>query len=171
MKAKNYRSIRGQLYTRREYVRGSPHPRIVKYTMGAENENYDTELTLRAKERVLVRDNALEAVRISANRNLSNKLGTDNYFLRILTYPHHLLRENKMMTGAGADRLQEGMKRSFGKIVGRAAAVNKGQAILSVKTYRENSSVVSKMLKIAASKIPKGADVVVTSIEGKREGS
>jgi large subunit ribosomal protein L10e len=170
MKAKNYRSIRGQLYTRKEYARGSPQPRIVKYTMGTENEEYDTELLLKARERLLIRDNALEAVRVSANRNLEKLLGT-NYLLRIITYPHHLLRENKMMTGAGADRLQEGMKRSFGKIRGRAAAVNEGQAILSVKTFKGSAQVAAEALRIAASKIPKGADVVIAPIEGKREGS
>ena len=37
------------------------------------------------------------------------------------TYPHQILRENKQATGAGADRVSQGMRLSFGKNVGTAA--------------------------------------------------
>lgn len=160
MKAKNYRSIRGQLYTREKYIHGSPDTRLVKFSMGEEKPDYNLEITLNANERLLMKDNALEAVRVSANRNLGKLLGSD-YLFQIVVYPHHVLRENKMMTGAGADRLQEGMRRAFGKRVGRAAALVKGQPIVSVKTYAENEGKVRRILKIAASKVPKGAYVDV----------
>ncbi|NIM46375.1 MAG: 50S ribosomal protein L16 [Nitrososphaeria archaeon] len=170
MKAKNYRSIRGQLYTRREYIKATPHIRIVKFEMGQENEDYDVELKVVANERVLMRDNALEALRISANKNLSRKVGSD-YHLKIVVYPHHILREHKYMTGAGADRLSDGMSHAFGKVVGRAAAINKGQAILSVKTFAENVENAMEALKVARSKVPKGAKILVATLAEKNKES
>ena len=161
MRARNYRSIRGQLYTRREYVHGAPQPKITKFAMGEERQDYDVEVSLIAKENVLIRDRALEAVRITTNKNLSKNVGSGQYFLRILVYPHHVLRENKMMTGAGADRLQEGMRRAFGRAVGRAAAVRKGQPILIVRSYCKNLELIIKALRVAGAKIPKGAKITV----------
>ena len=170
MKAKSYRSIRGQLYTRLEYIKASPHTRITKFNMGVDNPDYDVELSLVANERVLIRDNALEAVRISVNRNLSKRI-KDEFYLTIIPFPHHILRENKMMTGAGADRLSEGMRRAFGKVSGRAAAVEKGQKILTVKTFKKNIEVVKRALKIASSKIPKGGRILIEPLAKTREES
>ena len=164
MKAKNYRSIRGQLYTREEYIHGAPQPRITRFTHGEERPDYDVEIKLVANETVLVRDRALEAIRISSNKNLAKRVGSE-YLLKILVYPHHVLRENKMMTGAGADRLQEGMRRAFGKPIGRAAAVKRGQPFLIVKTYSRHVDKVREALKPAMMKFPKGARLVVEKIE------
>jgi len=163
MKAKNYRSIRGQLYTRQEYIHGAPQPRITRFVHGEERKDYDILVKLIANETVLVRDNALEAIRITTNKNLARRIGNE-YLMKIVVYPHHVLRENKMMTGAGADRLQEGMRRAFGKPIGRAAAVRKGQPILIVKSYSKNIEKIKEALKIAASKFPKGASIVVEKI-------
>lgn len=160
MKAKNYRTIRGQLYTRREYIHGSPQSRITRFVHGEDREDYDVNIKLVANEKVLVRDNALESIRITANKNLARRIGNE-YLLRILIYPHHVLRENKMMTGAGADRLQEGMRRAFGKPIGRAAAVRKGQPILIVKSYSRHIDKIKEALRIAASKFPKGARIII----------
>ncbi len=165
MKAKNYRSIRGQLYTREEYIHGAPQPRITKFDMGTPENDYDVEVRLNAKETVLVRDRALEALRINVNRLLVKKLGHDNFHFKIKIHPHHVLRENKMMTGAGADRLQEGMRRAFGKPVGRAAAVKEGQTIAFVRTYKQFVPIVMKILKIGASKLPKGGRVEIVDLK------
>ena len=48
-------------------------------------------------------------------------------------YPHIILRENKMIFGAHADRLQQGMRRSFGTAIGTAAKVEVDQTIITVK--------------------------------------
>ena len=37
-----------------------------------------------------------------------------------------------MLTGAGADRMQTGMARSFGKTIGRAAFVKPGQILFII---------------------------------------
>ncbi|MFQ5710298.1 MAG: 50S ribosomal protein L16 [Candidatus Geothermarchaeales archaeon] len=166
MRAKNYRSIRGQLYTRKEYIKASPQIRIVKFEMGTESEDYDAELRLVAKERVLMRDNALEALRVSANKNLTRKLGSE-YYLRIRVFPHHILRQHKYMTGAGADRLSDGMGHAFGKPIGRAAAIKEGQTILEVRTFKGNVEKAMEALKIARSKVPKGARITVVPLAEK----
>lgn len=164
MKAKNYRSIRGQLYTRTEYIHGTPQPRITKYDMGTIKDDYDVEVRLLANERALVRDRALESLRINVNRLLVKKVGSDNFYFKINVYPHHILRENKMMTGAGADRLQEGMRRAFGKPIGRAAAVDAGQVIVYVRTYSSFAQKVANALRVGASKIPKGGKVEIIKL-------
>ncbi len=161
MKARNFREIKGMPYTRLEYIHGAPQSRITRFNMGTWKEDYDVVLELKAKEQAYVRDVALEALRVNVNRLLQKKLGTQNYYFTIVVYPHHVLRENKMMTGAGADRLQEGMRRAFGKPVGRAAAVWKDQVIARVYTYSGNVEYAKQVLKVGASKIPKGAYIDV----------
>ncbi len=165
MKARNFREIKGMPYTRLEYIHGAPQSRITRFNMGTLKDDYEVVLELKAKEQAYVRDVALEALRVNVNRLLQKKLGNQNYYFTIVVYPHHVLRENKMMTGAGADRLQEGMRRAFGKPVGRAAAVRRDQVIARVFTYKGNIEYAKKVLKIGGSKIPKGAYVDVKQLQ------
>lgn len=161
MKARNFRSVKGVPYTRQEFIHGAPQPRITRFNMGSWREDYEVTLELKAKETVYIRDVALESIRINVNRQLQKKIGTQNYYFTIVVYPHHVLRENKMMTGAGADRLQEGMRRAFGKPVGRAAAVRKDQTIARIHTFKNYVETARMALKIGASKVPKGAYIHV----------
>ena len=131
MKAKNYREVKGQAYTRKKYAKNPPPSKIVKFTMGDTHTVFPIEAKLIALERAQIRHNALEAARIASNRHLSTNLG-EEYFLRILLYPHMILRENKMIFGAHADRLQDGMRRAFGKPIGTAARVRAQQPIIQV---------------------------------------
>ncbi len=163
MKAKNVRSVDGKPYTRKEYIHKVPRSEIRKFEMGEDSSKYDAKITLHVNEKVKIRDNALEAVRVSVNRNLQKSLRNE-YCLRIKTYPHHILRENKLIFGAGADRMQEGMRKAFGKSTGRAAIVEEDQPILTVKTFEQNVDDVERALHVAKSKIPKGAHIEVKSI-------
>ena len=63
-----------------------------------------------------------------------------NYYFVVRPYPHHIIRENKMVAGAGADRIQKGMRRSFGKPMDRAARLKKNQALFTVYVYKGKSS-------------------------------
>ena len=80
LKAKNYRTVKGAAYTRKEYVRGSPPPKITKFTMGDTKAKFTYQALLIAQEGAQVRHNALEAARIATNRLLIDKLG-NNYML------------------------------------------------------------------------------------------
>ena len=123
----------------KSYIKTVPNSKIVKFKMGDikgfDKGEYPVQLHVVSKENCQVRDNSIEAVRQFLNRFLQVKLGKE-FYLGVQIYPHHILRENKMLTGAGADRMQTGMSRAFGKTMGRAALIKPGQAlyIIGVKT-------------------------------------
>jgi large subunit ribosomal protein L10e len=123
----------------KSYIKAVPNSRIVKFKMGDMKGfaagQYPIHIHVISKENCQVRDNSLEAVRQFYNRFLQIKVGKE-FYVEVKVYPHHILRENKMLTGAGADRMQTGMSRAFGKTMGRAALVKPGQTlyIIGVKT-------------------------------------
>ena len=47
---------------------------------------------------------ALEAARICANKYVTKTAGKDSFHLRVRVHPFHVLRINKMLSCAGADR-------------------------------------------------------------------
>ncbi|MCL2509855.1 MAG: 50S ribosomal protein L16 [Methanomassiliicoccaceae archaeon] len=152
--ASMYRRITGQAYTRREYMGGVPASRLTQFDMGNLSEEFPIVLTLRVKNRVQVRHTALEAGRIAANRMLSSQAGTANYHLQIRAYPHCVLRENKLATGAGADRVSSGMRNGFGKTVGTAARLERDQAIITVSVTPDKANVAKTALWKASMKFP-----------------
>lgn len=58
----------------------------------------------------------------------------DAFHLRMRVHPWHVLRINKMLSCAGADRLQTGMRGAFGKPQGKCARVNIGSILMSIRT-------------------------------------
>jgi large subunit ribosomal protein L10e len=149
-----YRRVRGNLSTRKEYMGGIPNPRITQFILGNKKSKFPINISLIANEECQVRHNALEAARITANRTMDKKAGGSNYRLIVRTYPHVVLRENKQATGAGADRVSQGMRASFGKIVSLAARVNRNQIIMSVETTEQNIEYAKNALRKAGMKIP-----------------
>lgn len=141
-------------YTRKEYIHGSPVPKISKFTMGSTSQTFSHKLRLLALRRVQIRHNAMEAARVAANKVLFDKLGDTGYSLRMKVYPHVILRENKMMAFAGADRLQEGMRRSFGKPAGLAARVELDQPLIEIEVNENAITLAKEALKLSASKLP-----------------
>lgn len=67
-------------------------------------------------------------------RYLVKNTGKEGFHLRVRAHPYHVVRINKMLSCAGADRLQTGMRGAWGKPNGTVARVNIGQIILSVRT-------------------------------------
>jgi len=153
MRGKNYRHPAGMPYTRREFVGGVPHPKIAKFSLGNPSGDYDVELQLISCANVQVRHNALEAARVAANKKIQ-EVGESNYYLVIKKYPHVILRENKMIATAGADRLQEGMRRAFGKPVGLAARVKIDDVIMFIRVKSSDVAKAKEALEVAASKLP-----------------
>lgn len=137
------------------YIKTVPNARIVKYKMGDvtgfDNDKYPIQIHVVSKENCQVRDNSIEAVRQFLNRFLQIKVGKE-FYLEVKIHPHHILRENKMLTGAGADRMQTGMARSFGKSMGRAALVKPGQTmyIVGVKTPKQETEARKLISSIKA---------------------
>jgi len=160
LRAKNYRTVKGAPYTRKEYVRGSPPPKITKFTMGDTKSKFAYQALLIAQEEAQIRHNALEAARVASNRVLMDKLG-NNYLLRVVPYPHTILRENKMIFGAHADRLQDGMRKAFGKPVGTAARVKPDQTIIEVGVNEDGIEVAREALKRGQDKLPIPCRIVI----------
>jgi large subunit ribosomal protein L10e len=136
------------------YVRARPHCRVVRFDMGDPAGTFEYTLHLVTKNSLQIRDNALESARQTSNRVLELTLGKNGYYLQTRTYPHHILRENPLAAGAGADRLSTGMAHPFGKPIGIAAQVKKGRPIFTLHINKENLELGRQALKRAAYKLP-----------------
>jgi len=167
MRAGNYRRIKGQPYTRKEFARGFPPPKITKFVMGDTKKKFAYQLRLVACKPAQIRHNALEAARVAVNRYLSQNL-SKNYCFRILPYPHVILRENKMIFGAHADRLQEGMQRAFGKPIGTAARVRINQTIMIVNVDEDGVKVAREALRRGAAKLPIPCKTIISQVQQRK---
>ena len=142
----------------KSYIKTVPHQKIVKFSMGREDlynqGKFPHELTVISTEKVQLRHNALEACRQYINKKVETEL-VGQYVFRVIPFPHHIQRENKMLTGAGADRMQTGMQLSYGKAVGKAAILKKGSRIFFVAVPNERAvHFTRKVLKQIKAKLP-----------------
>jgi large subunit ribosomal protein L10e len=164
MHGANYRKSNGQPYARKEYIKGKPQSKIAKYH-GGKRGDYDYCVQLLINEKVQIRHMAIEAARLSANKALEKTTGESGYFSRLRIYPHVLLRENKMIATAGADRLQEGMRRAFGKAVSLAARVKRGQCIMEMNVKKEHVKAAKEALIGACVKLPGTPSIKVIELK------
>ena len=121
--------------------------------MGTLNKEFPMKVELVADADVQIRHNAIEAARKTSNRLLETRL-VKNFHLRIRMYPHHVLRENPLASGAGADRMSTGMKMSFGKPIGIAAQCKKGKALMEVNCMEKDLPTAVLAMRRAQHKIP-----------------
>mgnify|MGYP006219605129 FL=1 len=156
--ASMYRRLKGPAYTRRKYIGGVPNNRIHQFHVGnrraAETGQFSVVVELIANNDCQIRHTALEAARVISNSTIRKEAGTLGYALRVHTYPHHVLRENKQATGAGADRVSQGMRCAFGKNVGTAARVKRGQRVISIQVNPEFYLTARDALRKASMKFP-----------------
>ncbi len=152
--ARMYTKITGPAYTRREFMGGVPYPKITTFTHGNQKKDFPIEMKMIAIESCQVRHSALEAARISINRKLSESLGIENFYFQIRPYPHHVIREHKMATGAGADRISSGMRAAFGRPVGTAARVHSGDIVIIARVTAEGAKQMKEALHKASIKLP-----------------
>lgn len=137
---------------KKNYVRALPRRSILIFDMGAKSDAYDMEATLTTRDKIQIRSNSLESARQAANRYLEVTI-PGQYFFKVLVYPHNVIREHKMATGAGADRLSRGMSQSFGRPTSVAARVNARQPIFTINTFSKNKDVVREAYRRAATKL------------------
>jgi len=149
---------------RREYARGGAQSKIQRFWGGNKEIDWDDwELVvgLKVNKQVQISSNALEAIRITINSALQRKLGRNNFRLRIRPKPFQKIRENRMLAFAGADRVQSGMRNSFGRATGVCARVRAGAVICDVGTYLKNLPLVRDRLRVASMKLPCSAQIVL----------
>ncbi|MBP1986118.1 50S ribosomal protein L16 [Halolamina salifodinae] len=162
--ASMYREIDKPSYTRREYVTGIPGSKIAQHNMGdlqSDPQDYPVKISLRPEETLQVRHGSLESARLSANRHLIKTLGEGNYKMVLRKFPHQILRENKQATGAGADRVSDGMRQAFGKPVGTAARINQGDNIFTAYCEVEEADEVKEAFRRAYNKMSPPCRIVV----------
>lgn len=146
---------------KKSYVKGVPFPKTHQFEMGNKIGSFDTNMYLVAENAVQIRDNAVEAARIVATKFLETKLTGANYFMKILRYPHHVIREKPIATGAGADRYSQGMAHPFGKPTGTAIQVKPGNKLIQLRVSRENVETAKIALKKFGLKISTPTKIVI----------
>jgi large subunit ribosomal protein L10e len=97
---------------------------------------------------------ALEAARVACNKYLTKTTGKEGYHIRTRCHPFHVIRQNKMLSCAGADRLSSGMRGSYGKPMEMAARISIGDVIISVRSKDANADHVIEALRRAKFKFP-----------------
>lgn len=155
-------------------------------------DNFPLTVHLVSDEYEQLSSEALEAGRICANKYMVKHCGKDQFHMRIRVHPFHVLRINKMLSCAGADRyashltnqthltahtiyrLQTGMRGAFGKPQGTVARVDIGQIIMSVRTKDNHKASAIEAFRRAKFKFPgrqkvwtafSSVDVYVSSLE------
>ena len=153
MHGANYRRGNGQPYTRKKYIKGKPQIKIAKFE-GGKPGDYDYIVQLMINEKMQITHMAIESARLAANKAVEKVAGETGFYSKLRVYPHVLLRENKMIAAAGADRLQEGMRRAFGKAGSLGARVKAGQCIMEMHVKKDHLELAKKSMRNACVKLP-----------------
>ena len=154
-----YRNLK-RPYTRtskfkaKAYIRMTPNVKVVRFNTGDPSKVFEYTLNLLSKSDLHIRDNALESARQTSNKLLESHLGVKGFHLKVKAYPYHVLREHALAAGAGADRFSSGMAHAFGKPIGVAARIKKGDTIFQVSVDKQNLGVAKQALERASKKLP-----------------
>ncbi|CAL8126293.1 unnamed protein product [Prunus armeniaca] len=135
--ARCYGQIKHKPYPKSRFCRGVPDPKIRIYDVGMKKKGVD-------------------------EFPFCVHLDTFHLRVRVRVHPFHVLRINKMLSCAGADRLQTGMRSAFGKPLGTCARVAIGQVLLSVRCKDSNSHHAQEALRRAKFKFPGRQKIIVS---------
>jgi large subunit ribosomal protein L10e len=163
--ARCYRYVKNKPYPKSRFCRGVPDPKIRIYDLGrkrAKVNEFPLCVHLISDEIEQISAEALEASRISVNKYLAKYCGKDTFHIRMRVHPYHVIRINKMLSCAGADRLQTGMRQAFGKPAGLVARVHIGQPLISVRSRDEYKNHVIESLRRAKFKFPGKQKIIVS---------
>uniref|UniRef100_A0A7S0ZVT9 Ribosomal protein L10e/L16 domain-containing protein n=1 Tax=Noctiluca scintillans TaxID=2966 RepID=A0A7S0ZVT9_NOCSC len=167
--AKCYRYCKNKPFPKSRFCRGVPDPKIRIFETGKKRvpcDEFPSAVHMVCDEWQQLSSEALEAARIAANKYMITNAGKDFFHIRVRPHPYHVLRINKMLSCAGADRLQTGMRGAFGKSYGTVARVNIGQVLLSIRTKDDKVNVAVEALRRAKFKFPGRQKVFVSKYYG-----
>jgi large subunit ribosomal protein L10e len=167
--ARCYRYWGGKPFPKSRYNRGVPDSRIRIYDAGkkkADVEEFPYCVHLVSLEKEQISSEALEACRVAINKYLIKKCGKEGFHLRCRIHPWHVIRINKMLSCAGADRLQTGMRGAYGKPTGRVARVKINQMLYSVRLQEKNIPHAIEAFRRGKFKFPGRQKVVVSAKHG-----
>ena len=163
--ARCYRVIKNKPYPKSRFCRGVPDAKIRIYDAGMKKlrvNSFPCAVHLVSFEKMNVSSEALEAGRVAANKYMVKNSGKETFHLRIRVHPFHVLRINKMLSCAGADRLQQGMRGAFGKPQGVASRISIGQVMLSIRTKDVHATKAVEAFRRAKFKFPGRQKVIVS---------
>ncbi|OUT21930.1 60S ribosomal protein L10 [Pichia kudriavzevii] len=163
--ARCYRYCKNKPFPKSRYNRGVPDPKIRIFDLGRKKASVDDFplcVHLVSNEIEQLSSEALEAARICANKYITTQSGRESFHMRVRVHPFHVLRINKMLSCAGADRLQQGMRGAWGKPHGTAARVTIGQILISIRTKDSNKDVVIEGLRRARYKFPGQQRIIIS---------
>eukprot|EP00439_Symbiodinium_sp_Y106_P029051 s4300_g3.t1 len=164
--AKCYRYNKNKPYPKTRYCRGVPDPKIRIFDVGKKKmpcDEYPASAHLVCDEDQQLTSEALEAARIAVNKYMITNAGRDFFHIRMRPHPFNVLRINKTLSCAGADRLSSGMRGAFGKPYGTAARVDIGQVLISVRTKDEKIQIAVEALRRAKFKFAGRQKVHISS--------
>merc|ERR1712151_1364271 len=115
----------------------------------AQWERFPACIHLVSGEKEQITSEALEAARIAANKYMQVNCGKEAFHIRIRVHPWHVVRINKMLSCAGADRLQTGMRHAYGKALCKCARVDIGTILISIRTKPEHVATAQEALRRA----------------------
>merc|ERR1719152_416679 len=148
------------------FCRGVPDPKLRIYDTGKKKipcDDYPSAAHMVCDERQQISSEALEAARIATNKYMITNAGRDFFHIRVRPKPFQVLRINKTLSCAGADRLSTGMRGAFGKPYGTAARVSIGQVLLSVRTKEEKLPIAVEALRLSKFKFAGRQKIHVSS--------
>merc|ERR1712166_263718 len=160
-----YRVIKNKPFPKSRYNRGVPDAKIRAYDIGYKrgaHDQFPIHICLVSKELEQISSESLEAARVACNKQLMIKRKKEGYHLKMKLHPWNVVRINKMLSCAGADRLQTGMRGAYGKPYGTVARVEIGQVLLSVRCKDANRAVVIEALRRARYKFPGQQKIIVS---------
>ncbi|CEF65136.1 60S ribosomal protein L10 [Strongyloides ratti] len=155
--ARCYRYIKNKPYPKSRFCRGVPDPKIRIFDLGKKKAFYDEFphcVHLISNEREHLSSEALEAARICANKYMVKNCGKDGFHMRVRKHPYHVVRINKMLSCAGADRLQTGMRGAYGKPQGLVARVGIDDILFSIRVKESNVQHAIEAFRRAKFKFP-----------------
>lgn len=103
----SYRYCKNKPYPKSRFCRGVPDPKIRIFDLGKKKaavDDFPLCVHLVSDEYEQLSSEALEAGRICCNKYLVKNCGKDQFHIRIRLHPFHVIRINKMLSCAGADR-------------------------------------------------------------------
>jgi len=143
-----------------------PDPKIRIYETGKKKipcDEFPAVIHMVSDEYQQISSEALEAARIAANKYMVSNAGKDFFHIRVRPHPYQVLRINKMLSCAGADRLQTGMRGAWGKSYGTAARCHIGQVLMSIRTKEEKTQIGVEACRRAKFKFPGRQKIHVSS--------
>jgi len=129
-----------------------PDPKLRMYDGGMKKgdwSRFPACIHLVSGEKVQIASESLEAARIAANKFMQVNCGKESFHIRIRVHAWHVVRINKMLSCAGADRLQTGMRHAYGKALLKAARVGIGAVLISIRTTSDRVPQACEALRRA----------------------